>query len=180
MERYRPDLICRHLRDIDFAKLRGHGITAYCFDLDNTLALRHEASPSPKMLEIVWEAKRRGYIDQLCVVSNIIMGRQRELRVRNAAALLGTDHYVAARFWNRKPSPRPFEMAMQLMHSAPSCTAIIGDQLFTDVLGGNRLGMYTVLVQPLGPDHWTTWLTQRRQRERVLLDRLGLADYTSH
>ncbi len=60
-----------------------------------------------------------------------------------------------------------------MMNSQPENTAIIGDQIFTDVLGGKRLGLYTILVRPLGEDHWTTRLTGRRRREIRILKRLG-------
>ncbi len=48
-----------------------------------------------------------------------------------------------------KPSRRAFLQALALLNSRPETTAMIGDQVFTDVLGGNRLGLFTILVVPL-------------------------------
>ncbi len=48
-----------------------------------------------------------------------------------------------------KPSRRAFLQALDLLGSRPEQAAMIGDQVFTDVLGGNRLGLYTILVVPL-------------------------------
>jgi hypothetical protein len=54
---------------------------------------------------------------------------------------------------------------MAIMGTRPATTALVGDQLFTDVLGGNLLGMYTILVEPLSPDEFpTTKLVRRLER----------------
>ncbi|MCR4783490.1 MAG: HAD-IIIA family hydrolase [bacterium] len=174
MHRYKPDLYCADITDVPFANLAAKNIVNICVDLDNTLARRDSAVVEARLAKALEQAQRDNYIKNICVVSNIIWGSGRAERVRRIAEQLRTQHYFAARFWERKPSAIPFLEAMRMMHSTPQTTAIIGDQVFTDILGGNRLGMYTILVRPLGPDHWTTLLTGRRLREAALLARLGL------
>lgn len=171
-----PKLYCPTLADIDFASLASQGIFYYCLDLDNTLAPRSGDHPLPHLAAALAQAREAGCIRGLCLVSNIICGSARRQRVARFAKELGTPHYFAASFWERKPSPKPFQAALRMMHSQPQNTACIGDQLFTDILGGNRLGLYTILVQPLGDDHWSTRLTGRRKREQKVLQQLGLAD----
>jgi HAD superfamily phosphatase (TIGR01668 family) len=64
-----------------------------------------------------------------------------------------------------KPRRRSFRQAMEIMGTTAEHTAVIGDQLFTDVLGGNRLHLFTVLVSPLSPlEFWTTRLVRRAER----------------
>ncbi|MBQ7569101.1 YqeG family HAD IIIA-type phosphatase [bacterium] len=169
-----PKLYLPTLADIDFAALASQGIFYYCLDLDNTLAPRTGQHPLPQQAEALYKAREAGYIRAICLVSNIICGEARRQRVARFAAELDTPYYVAASFWERKPSPKPFRLAMQMMNSQPSNTACVGDQLFTDIVGGNKLGLYSILVKPMGDDHWTTRLTRRRCREKKVLQRLGL------
>ncbi|MDD3705135.1 MAG: HAD hydrolase-like protein [Clostridiaceae bacterium] len=67
-----------------------------------------------------------------------------------------------------KPSKTAFRRAMKLMNSVPANTAVIGDQIFTDVLGGNRLGLYTILVAPIS-DKEFIWTRIIRKLERHIL-----------
>lgn len=91
-----------------------------------------------------------------CIVSNNF-----SLRVRQVGTLLG----VPVVGWALKPGPLGFWRAMAIMGTRPATTALIGDQLFTDVLGGNLLGMYTILVEPLSEDEFpTTRLVRRIER----------------
>ena len=177
LHRLAPKLYFPSIAYINFRTLAFQGIVNYCIDLDNTLALRTDAHPIPKLADAINRAREAGYIRQLCIVSNVIFGEARRQRVANFARDLNTPHYYAAGFWERKPSPKPFIAAMKMMQSDPSTTACIGDQLFTDIVGGNLAGMFTILVQPLGPDHWFTRLTKRRRKEQIFLQRLGYSNF---
>lgn len=174
MQDLRPDLYLDRLDQLDFSRLAAGGRVHVCLDLDNTLALRDAWEPAEGVAEHLARARREGHVEAFCLVSNVIWGRGREARVAHFARLLGLEHHVAAMFWDRKPSPKPFLRAMERMGATPGSTAVVGDQLFTDVAGGRRLGLYTVLVKPLGPDHWTTLLSTRRRQEARILRALGL------
>ena len=167
-----PDLYCSSVASVPFGKMAQRGIVNICFDLDNTLAERTSWDLDENSLLAVNDARRNGYIKNICIVSNIIFGAKRAERVYAAAEQLKTKHCFAARFWERKPGPRPFMEAMRMMNSEPCSTAIIGDQIFTDIAGGKKLGLYTILVKPLGGDHWATMLTGRRFREALILQDL--------
>src|SRR5262249_35101888 len=119
------------------------------------------------VVDHVKSALERGELRDLCLVSNVFVGKHKVARVERFAGLLGA-HHVMPDFFHLKPHPAPFLEALQRMRATPQ-EVVVGDQLFTDILGGRRLDMLTVYVRPLGPDHWTTWLTMRRVRERRLL-----------
>ena len=174
MQHLCPDLYCRGLRELDFSVLARQGRVHVCLDLDNTIALRESLEPAEGVAEALREARRQGHVRSFCLVSNVIWGRRRLRRLEHFSRLLDIPLYYAAMLWNRKPSPRPFREAMRLMGSTPETTAIVGDQIFTDVAGGKRLGLFAVLVQPLGPDHWTTFWSARRLREVEILKRFGV------
>jgi hypothetical protein len=170
-----PDHYCRSLRELDFSLLARQGRVHVCLDLDNTIALRESLEPAEGIPEALARARREGHVEAFCLVSNIIWGRHRRQRLEHFARILDIPHYYGALIWNRKPSARPFREAMRMMGSEPRTTAIVGDQIFTDVAGGKRLGLYTVLVQPLGPDHWTTFWSGRRRQEIAILESSGMS-----
>jgi HAD superfamily phosphatase (TIGR01668 family) len=106
--------------------------------LDNTLVGYDQQVVAPGLLEWMQKARDAGMI--LCILTN----NHRRERVTSLARSLGIEFLARA----GKPRRRPFRRAMQRMGTAPGTTAVMGDQLFTDVLGGKRSGMYTILVRP--------------------------------
>lgn len=165
--------MARTVLDIDFEQW-GRALFLI-LDVDNTIARLRAPDMEPGIVDRLALLRERGVIRDVALVSNVVFGRGRRRRVQRFAEILGA-HAILAGPFHLKPSPLPFREALRKMQADPSRTVVVGDQVFTDVLGGNRLGMITVLVRPLGPDHWTTRLMGRRWRERILLRRMGLAD----
>ncbi len=120
------------------SRLRAWGIEGLMIDLDNTLVLWRETAPPPEVCAWVRELQRSRI--PVCVVSNSLSRRARAV----AAAL---DLPVAQGVF--KPSRAKLRHALALLGTAREQTAMVGDQLFTDVLAGNRLGVPTVLTAPL-------------------------------
>lgn len=123
---------------LDLEKLKALGIDTIITDLDNTLVpwVEHEANPT--LLAWLEQLRARGF--KVCLVSNAL-----EQRIAHFRQVLGIPGLSKA----NKPSRRAFLQALDLLGSRPEQAAMIGDQVFTDVLGGNRLGLYTILVVPL-------------------------------
>jgi uncharacterized protein len=162
----RPDFIVDRFVDIDFSRVARPFLI---LDVDNTIAPCHSDDDLiPGVLEHLHDARSRGILRDICLVSNVFMGRRKMQRVERFATALGAHHHIP-HILRLKPHPAPFREALRRMRATPEETVVVGDQLFTDVLGGKRMNMLTVYVRPLGPDHWTTWLTMRRLRERRLL-----------
>lgn len=133
-----PDVVSPSLFDLSLDALQEQGIRGLLVDLDNTLVPYKQDDVTPEAAAWVEGARGRGF--GVCIASNA-----RTARVRKFAKALdvpGIPNSV-------KPVRRPFRKGMRLLQTTPEQTAIIGDQLFTDVLGGNRLGLHTVLVNPL-------------------------------
>ncbi|HEY3998343.1 MAG TPA: HAD-IIIA family hydrolase [Candidatus Xenobia bacterium] len=166
----RPDLICRSVATVDFSALSRLGRTAVMLDVDNTIALRRGLEVVPDIQAALLRARSDGYVTGLCLVSNTMWGRRREARVAAMARSLDAS-FVCARWWAPKPRPGPFRRALRLLRAEAAQAVMIGDQYFTDVKGAHRLGIYTVLVEPLGPDAWFTAF--RRWQERRLSVREG-------
>ena len=116
---------------------RREGIRGIVFDIDNTLTL-----PDAPADEACRELFRRlGDIGlKACIVSN-----NRGPRVKSFAADVGADFVPKA----LKPRRYGYRRAMELMGTVPENTVSVGDQLFTDIWGANRIGMHSILTKPL-------------------------------
>ena len=152
-----PDLYMRTVCDIDLDALKARGIDTLLMDLDNTLLPRDSSVVPPRMVGWAAELARCGF--RVCLVSN-----NWHERVHEVARELGFSLVSKA----VKPLPFAFLRASKLMGSTRKRSAIVGDQLFTDVLGGKLLGIMTILVLPLSESDLPHTLILRRV-ERVLL-----------
>jgi HAD superfamily phosphatase (TIGR01668 family) len=134
----RPGRIYGSILDVSLAELSRLGIRGIIIDIDNTLTEWH--SPILPEGAAAWleQAGREGI--RLCFVSN-----NSARRARDVADKAGIPFVAKA----QKPRRRSFRKAMEIMSTAPGQTAVIGDQLFTDILGGNRMGLLTILVTPI-------------------------------
>ncbi len=155
-----PDRYYTSVEAIDLDALRRQGITALLVDLDNTLLPRdtNELTDQPKR----WADRARGAGFSVCLVSN-----NWHERVHRVASELGFQLVPRA----LKPFPFGFRRAMRILGVAPEHTAVIGDQLFTDILGGKLVGATTVLVGPLSHADLPHTLFLRLIEARILSDR---------
>lgn len=157
-----PDMYVPSILDINPDELRKHGINTVLLDLDNTIVPRDRDSFSPEIKKWLTGMLERGF--KLCIVSN-----NSTARVNKLARPLNIPCVVRA----IKPLPGAFRRALGLLNATASETAVVGDQIFTDIWGGNRLGMFTVLVVPMpGKEFWGTKLVNRRL-EKLLLARIS-------
>lgn len=107
-------------------------------DVDETLVPITSAKASEELLP--WAEQVR-QVTQLWLVSNNI----KENRISRIAKALNVPYITGA----QKPSRRKLRRAVDGMGLRPEQVGMVGDRLFTDVLAGNRLGMYTILVKPM-------------------------------
>ena len=145
--------------DIPLVQLYTFGIRGIIFDLDNTLTEWNNPELSKETISWLEKAKKIGF--KMCFVSNNSDHRVKEIADR-------VDIPFIARA--KKPRRRSFRKAMALMDTKPEHTAVVGDQIFTDILGGNRLGLFTVLVSPISRKEFIgTRLV--RILEKIILER---------
>lgn len=155
-----PSLQLNSIYDLDTAMLKKMGIRGLIADLDNTLIDWNSPSATPELVKWIQQLRTDDF--RIIVVSN-----NNEERVRFFAEPHQIDYISAA----RKPSKKAFLTSLERMQLTASETAVIGDQLFTDILGGNRLGFYTILVLPTATtDKWMTRIN--RFLERIVIQSL--------
>ncbi len=134
-----PDLVLGDsIAAIAPALLQKHQLRGLVLDVDETLVPLREREVSPEVA--AWVAEIRP-LAALWLVSNNLS----ESRIRGIAESLDLPYILGA----RKPSRRKLRQAVAGMNLPVAQVAMVGDRLFTDVLAGNRLGMFTILVEPM-------------------------------
>lgn len=161
-----PNLYVKSIYDIDLAKLSDRGIRAIITDLDNTLVAWDVPLPGTKLEQWFEQVKQHGF-------SVFIVSNNSPERVDKFAQALNVPAISKA----VKPRRGAFRTALETLHVAPQEAAVVGDQIFTDVLGGNRLGLFTILVMPLSnKEFFATKFA--RTLEIMILRRLKVQGFT--
>lgn len=138
LKKLTPDLYVKSIYHIDLQRLWQQGIRAIITDLDNTLVAWDDPLPGARLEQWVEQVQRHGF-------SVFIVSNNSPERVDKFARALGVPAISKA----VKPRRGAFRTALDTLQVNPQQAAVVGDQIFTDVLGGNRLGLYTILVVPL-------------------------------
>jgi len=133
-----PNIFVDTILDVPLEELSSRGIKAFIIDLDNTTTHWNSNQLTPEVIEWFTRLKEQGL--KACFLSN-----NGEERVLGVAGILGIPYVFRA----QKPRRGGYRRAMQVMGTTVADTAVIGDQIYTDILGGNRTGLFTILVKPI-------------------------------
>lgn len=137
--------------------LRERSLRGLLLDLDNTLVpYKTYGEPSPKLMRWIEGLKQAGI--RILLISNAM-----PQRIRYWSGKLNVEGYG--------PAGKPwlgFRQGMRKLGLKPREIAVVGDQVFTDILGGNLIGAYTVLVRPLS-HHEMGYTRLVRRLERLVL-----------
>ena len=135
---FKPKIYKKNIYEINYQKLKEEGITCLVFDLDNTLGLiSHKRCPA-ETVKLIQELKKD--------FSVFISSNNTKRRIQTYLDDLGIDGVA----WSMKPSIRGLFHLRQKYHLKKKEMCIIGDQIVTDILAGNRFHIKTILVDPLG------------------------------
>lgn len=157
MQLLTPDLYVESIFHLNLDLLKEQNIKGLIIDIDNTLVAWDKKFASEETKAWLLGLKNAGF--QVCLVSNNTEDRVVKF---NEVLKLQAIHRAT------KPRRGAFRRAMQMMGTNVDNTAIIGDQIFTDVLGGNLMGIMTILVVPIeSKEFW--WTTLVRKVERHVL-----------
>ncbi len=152
-----PDLYMTNILDINPALLKSMGVRGIICDLDNTIIPWDEDILQTEIVD--WFATLKAADFKLCLLSNSLHNR-----VNGIAQILEIDAIPAA----IKPRKGAFRKAVDRLGVDPREIVVIGDQLFTDIFGGKRLALKTILVHPIAEKElfWTLFV---RRFERLVL-----------
>ncbi|ESA38260.1 had phosphatase subfamily iiia [Leptolyngbya sp. Heron Island J] len=144
-----------------------HHLKGLILDVDETLVPFKQSQPLDEV---------RQWLQQIQSLATVVLvsNNLSHSRISRIAETLGVPFYTGA----GKPSRRKLRQAVALMELPHHEIAMVGDRLFTDVLGGNRLGLFTVLVEPMADPMATGSLNSPKQclrnAEIWLSKRLGV------
>ncbi len=138
MNLFRPNMYKKNIFEIDYNKLKEQGITCLIFDLDNTLGLiEHEKCPL-KTKKLLKELQK----DFLILISS----NNTKKRIAPYLKDLG----IGGVAFSLKPSTKGLRKIKKHYNLNKKEMVMIGDQIVTDILSGNRYKIMTILVDPLG------------------------------
>lgn len=138
MEKYIPDIYIKSIYYIDYDKLKERGIKCILFDLDNTIAPLSIRTPNKKIKDLFAKLKAMGF--KLIIFSNSTKTRLKPFK---------DELEVDCAFSCRKPMRSKFDLILKEYRYTISEVAIVGDNIITDILGGNKVGITTILVNPI-------------------------------
>lgn len=139
-----------------------NGLEGALLDLDNTLVLWHGTAVDPAIADWLRQLRSAGL--RFCLASNT----HRPGRLSELASALEVPFEVGV----AKPGRRGLQRCLARVGTPPQRTAMIGDQVFTDIWGGNRCGLYTILVRPMSTREFFGTRMVSRPLERIVISAL--------
>ncbi|WP_338216412.1 YqeG family HAD IIIA-type phosphatase [Lacticaseibacillus salsurivasis] len=165
---FEPTWAIKAIYNLTPAQLKREGIRAVLTDLDNTLIAWNNPDGTPQLRQWLSEMKNAG-------ITVMVVSNNNADRIARALAKLELPFVSRA----LKPLPTGINRALRQLNLTKAEVVMVGDQLMTDIAGGNAAGVRTILVQPLiETDAWNTRIN--RFFERRIMKRMNkhhLIDY---
>ncbi len=139
LQRFYPGGEVENVHEIPYETLFAEGWRGVIFDIDNTL-VPHGAPADEQAIALFQRLRSIGF-------ATMLLSNNKEPRVKSFAKQVDSPYIYKA----GKPGAEGYERAMREMGTDIATTLFVGDQLFTDVYGANRLGLRTYLSKPINP-----------------------------
>ena len=133
-----PSYYVEDVFSIDYEKLMTMGYKALIFDIDNTL-VPHGADSTNAVDELFAKLNDMG-------MKTLLLSNNNQARIERFKKSFHTLYIEEA----GKPRPECYHMAVEMLEVKPNEVMVVGDQLFTDILGANRAGLESILVKYIG------------------------------
>ncbi len=156
LESFFPDRMLESVYSVDPSFFHAAGIRGVILDIDNTL-VSPNAPADERACRYVASLREAG-------IGCFILSNNSEKRAGSFARDVGCGFLAKA----KKPKKDGFLAAMERLGTKPSETAVIGDQLITDVLGAHRAGIAAWCVKPLDPAHEQPFVRVKRLLEKPI------------
>lgn len=164
--KYIPSYVYKSIYDIDFDTLYASGKRIILSDLDNTIARYDELEASNKCIEWNQKLKKQGF--KIYLVSN-----NNDTRIKKFSKTFMIDGYLSNA---RKPFIKRLNDFLKENNINKTEVISIGDQLVTDILGFNKLGVDTILVKTINMDNQKWYTKINRLREKNILKKIKKVD----
>lgn len=151
-----PKIYLKNVQEITYEMLKENGILGVILDVDNTLIDYYRNMPEG-VLEWCTNLKQKGI--KFCIASN----SNKKEKVEMVAKKLDIPYVYFA----KKPLKKGLITASRKMEIESNKVAVVGDQIFTDILGANRVGMFSILVEPIEEKDILITLIKRPIENRI-------------
>jgi hypothetical protein len=152
-----PNSYVNNIHDIDYKKLKSLGINSIIFDIDNTIMPVDDINVTKELEDFINNLKKDF---KICLLSNNSLKR-----VKPVSDKLNTLKIARA----KKPKKYGFTKALKLLESTSDTTAVVGDQMLTDIVGANNANLYSILVEPVRRKYNIQTLTSRLLQNIIML-----------
>ena len=152
----KPHIKLNRITDITVPMLNEHKIKGLILDVDNTLSTHHGEILLDGLTEWLKYMSDSG-------IKLIILSNSKEKRVGPFAQKIGLDYFSLG----LKPLPFGYWKSARKMSLSLKETAIVGDQIFTDSLGGHLSGVKTIILNPIEEEKMLSFKV-RRKLEKIL------------
>jgi len=153
----KPDCFCKRVSDIEIKKLARSGIKGLILDVDNTLISRKSVKLSKDVFD--WVNKAQHYF------KIIILSNNSESKILRVAKPLNIQYIP----WTLKPLTFFYKLALLRLELTANEVCVIGDQVFTDIMGGKLIGAKAIYVKPINEKEDSGWTRFVRLFEKKLL-----------
>lgn len=158
LERFYPDEYVASAYDVDYQALKDKGYKGIIYDIDNTL-VKHGKPATEQSVKHFARLRDMGF-------KCLVLSNNKKHRVKSFAEANGSDiQYI---YKADKPFAKGYLEAMKLLGTDINNTVFIGDQIFTDVWGAKRLGIYCILTKPIDP-HEEIQIVIKRKLEKPII-----------
>ena len=165
--KYIPNYVYKCIYDIDFDTLYESGKRIILSDLDNTIAPYDEKEPSVDTLKWNEELRKKGL--KIYLVSN-----NNDLRIKEFSKEFIIDGYL---YHAKKPFIKKLTKFLKDKDIKKEEVISIGDQIVTDIIGFNKLGVDSILVKTINQDNQKWYTKINRLREKRILKKIKKVDY---
>jgi uncharacterized protein len=155
----KPSLVISDITSIDLAALKALGIKGFVFDLDNTIVAPRAVIPEARIMSWLTILQAEGF---RCVV---LSNNKKVDYCSQSEKALGIPVIAKA----AKPRRAAFRKALEMIGLQANEVAMVGDRPLTDIWVGQRMGAYTILVDPLIMTSEKTYIKWLRSLERMFL-----------
>lgn len=158
MSKFIPDMYCKNILEIDYQKLKDLGIEVLLFDFDNTIIAHKVYELDKEYINLLNKIKKDF---KVYIISNSF----------NSKKLSKFSNELEIVCIGKSLKPLSFGFKKLKLDTENKNIAMIGDQIITDVLGGNRMGYFSILIDPINKDNEIIFTKINRKIEEFIIKR---------
>lgn len=163
-KQYKPSIYAKDIYSIDYNKLLNKKINTLLFDIDNTIGDSKDKKPSEEAIKLFKKLKEDGF--KLFIITNALKGRS----LKYSLALDTKAYYLSV-----KPFKYQYQRIIKENNLKEENIAAIGDQLFTDILGANKMNITSILVDPISKNE-SIFTKLNRKRENNIIKKYNIIE----